>query len=58
MDFLDVKIVGEKEMRIKHFLLENPTREQVLKKAKEYLKHEDEFVRILAQIALYHYGDK
>lgn len=34
------------------------TREEILKKAIEYLKHEDEFVRILAQIAIFHYGDK
>ena len=34
------------------------TREEILKKALEYLKHKDEFVRILAQIALFHYGDK
>jgi len=33
-------------------------REEILKKALEYLNHRDGFVRILAQIALFHYGDK
>ena len=32
-------------------------RKEILKKAHEYLKHEEPYVRILAQIALYHYGD-
>lgn len=32
-------------------------REMILAKAKEYLKHDDQWVRILAQIALFHYGD-
>lgn len=33
-------------------------RENILRKAHQYLNHQDEFVRILAQIAIYHYGDK
>lgn len=33
-------------------------REDILRKAHQYLKHEDDFVKILAQIAIFHYGDK
>lgn len=29
----------------------------ILRKAHQYLVHSDEFVRILAQIAIYHYND-
>lgn len=29
----------------------------ILRRAYQYLKHEDEFVKMLAQIAIYHYGD-
>lgn len=33
-------------------------REDILRKAYEYkVRHPDEFVRMLAQIAIYHYGD-
>lgn len=32
-------------------------REDILRKAYQYLKHPDEFVKILAQITIYHYGD-
>ena len=32
-------------------------RREVYEKAHEYLKHEDEFVRILAQIAIFHYRE-
>lgn len=33
------------------------TRDDILKMAHVYLQHQDKWVRILAQIALYHYGD-
>lgn len=29
----------------------------ILRRAHQYLNHPDEFIRILAQIAIYHYGD-
>ncbi len=33
-------------------------RDDILRKAYLYLKHPDDFVKILAQIAIYHYGDE
>lgn len=38
--------------------LNRPDREEILRKAYQYKnQHPDEFVRVLAQIAIYHYGD-
>ena len=38
--------------------LNRPDREEILRKAYIYKEqHPDEFVKILAQIAIYHYGD-
>lgn len=48
-------------MTLKQFIdkeIELKNRKIILKKAYEYLKHEDEFVRIFAQIVIFHYGDK
>ena len=46
------------EKQIFEYKYENEEfRKEILKKAHEYLNHEDPWIRILAQIALYHYGD-
>lgn len=34
------------------------TRKEIYEKAHQYLSHEDEFVRLMAQIVIFHYGDK
>lgn len=47
---------GEKE---KEPNLTKLDRDEILRKAYQYKdRHPDEFVKILAQIAIYHYGDK
>lgn len=39
--------------------LNKPDRDEILRKAYKYKdSHPDVFVRVLAQIAIYHYGDK
>jgi len=35
-----------------------PDRDEIIRKAYEYLSHPDEYVRLLAQIAIHHYGDR